>query len=157
MNELVTDNQNLVHAVIHKFYEGRDEYDDLFQIGCIGLWKAAERYDPSRAKFSTFATKYIFNAIGCYLRKKHLATVPLETGIGEGLTIADTITDRTQDVEGVLTKIVISENLKYLSKKQLIILNLMLLGYGTTGIAQMLKVSKQNISALQKIIRNKLR
>lgn len=30
-------------------------YDDAFQIGCLGLMKAARNYDPTRGKFSTLA------------------------------------------------------------------------------------------------------
>ena len=43
---------------------GMFNYDDLFQIGCVGLCKAAETYDPDgRARFSTYAYMLIRNEI----------------------------------------------------------------------------------------------
>ncbi|MDR1321470.1 MAG: sigma-70 family RNA polymerase sigma factor [Gracilibacteraceae bacterium] len=37
--------------------------DDLFQIGCVGLCKAASAYKPGKAKFSTYAYILIRNEI----------------------------------------------------------------------------------------------
>jgi RNA polymerase sigma factor (sigma-70 family) len=39
-------------------------YDDLFQIGCVGLCKAADTYKPDgRGRFSTYAYRLIRNEI----------------------------------------------------------------------------------------------
>jgi RNA polymerase sigma factor (sigma-70 family) len=38
-------------------------YDDLFQIGCVGLCKAAATHTPGRGKFSTYAYMLIRNEI----------------------------------------------------------------------------------------------
>jgi len=38
-------------------------YDDLFQIGCIGLCKAADTYKPGSGSFSTYAYVLIRNEI----------------------------------------------------------------------------------------------
>ena len=34
---------------------GIHTYDDLFQIGCVGLCKAADTYKAGKASFSTYA------------------------------------------------------------------------------------------------------
>lgn len=56
---LVTDNLDLVRHIIHKYcwrYLEFQEYEDLFQIGCLGLVRAALAFDKSRgSKFSTLA------------------------------------------------------------------------------------------------------
>lgn len=57
----------LVGAVIKDHVKNIDKiglftYDDLFQIGCLGLIKAAATYKPD-AKFSTYAYKIIHNDI----------------------------------------------------------------------------------------------
>ena len=43
--------------------------DDLFQIGCVGLMKAVDHFDPTRmVKFSTYAVPMIIGEIRRYLR-----------------------------------------------------------------------------------------
>lgn len=63
-NRLVTDNLGLVHSCCHKFAGRNIEYDDLFQIGCVGLIKAAERFDEEKGFcFSTYAVPVILGEI----------------------------------------------------------------------------------------------
>ena len=62
--KLVTDNLGLVHSCCHRFSGRAVEYEDLFQIGCIGLIKAAERFDESKGFcFSTYAVPVILGEI----------------------------------------------------------------------------------------------
>ncbi len=63
-DELVTRNLGLVHSCCHKFTGKGIEYDDLYQVGCIGLIKAAERFDESLGfQFSTYAVPVILGEI----------------------------------------------------------------------------------------------
>lgn len=78
---LVTDNFNLVHYTLHKYFHinpGHHEYEDLFQEGCIGLIKAAIRFDESRGfQFSTYASHMISGQIRRYKRdKSNLVRIP---------------------------------------------------------------------------------
>ena len=60
----VNDNLGLVHSCAAKFRGRGIEYDDLYQAGCVGLIKAAERYDPGLGnKFSTYAVPVILGEI----------------------------------------------------------------------------------------------
>ncbi len=62
--KLITDNLGLVHACAGKFVGRGIEYDDLFQIGCIGLIKAAKGFDEERGlMFSTYAVPTIIGEI----------------------------------------------------------------------------------------------
>lgn len=69
---MVEENLGLVRAVLSRCVTspgstGIYSYDDLFQIGCIGLCKAAAQYQPGRAVFSTYAyiaiRNHIYNAL----------------------------------------------------------------------------------------------
>lgn len=40
---ILSENLNLVRSIVHRFNYGVYEWDDLFQIGCIGLIKAVDR------------------------------------------------------------------------------------------------------------------
>ncbi|MBO6060486.1 MAG: sigma-70 family RNA polymerase sigma factor [Clostridia bacterium] len=54
--ELIVNNLPLARALARRFSNGGGEPEDLFQIACLGLVKAARRFDPGRgAAFSTYA------------------------------------------------------------------------------------------------------
>ncbi len=62
-------NLRLVLSVIKRFEGSNENADDLFQIGCVGLMKAVDHFDPSRmVKFSTYAVPMIIGEIRRYLR-----------------------------------------------------------------------------------------
>ncbi|MCC0654805.1 MULTISPECIES: sigma-70 family RNA polymerase sigma factor [unclassified Clostridioides] len=69
-NKLFEDNINLVHFIISRYFNyflRKYPYlkEDLFQEGCIGLYKATCCFDERKGKFSTIAFPY---ALG-YLMK----------------------------------------------------------------------------------------
>ncbi len=63
-DELILNNINLVRSVVNKNFNGYDDKEDLFQVGCIGLIKAAENFDADRGfSFSTYAVPVILGEI----------------------------------------------------------------------------------------------
>lgn len=63
-NELIESNVRLVHSCCKRFSGRGIEYDDMFQVGCIGLLKAANGFDSSRGLcFSTYAVPTILGEI----------------------------------------------------------------------------------------------
>ena len=63
-DERIQENTGLVHTCARRFKGRGIEYDDLFQAGCLGLIKAAERFDESRGLcFSTYAVPVILGEI----------------------------------------------------------------------------------------------
>lgn len=68
-NALVEGNLRLVLSVIQRFDRSGENPDDLFQVGCIGLLKAIENFDPTmNVKFSTYGVPMIAGEIRRYLR-----------------------------------------------------------------------------------------
>ncbi|KPV43524.1 RNA polymerase sporulation sigma factor SigF [Alicyclobacillus ferrooxydans] len=66
---LVLCNQRLVWAVVQRFLGRGYDPEDLFQIGCIGLMKAVDKFDLSYdVKFSTYAVPMIIGEIQRFLR-----------------------------------------------------------------------------------------
>jgi RNA polymerase sporulation-specific sigma factor len=66
---LVISNQRLVWSVVQRFLNRGYEPDDLFQIGCIGLMKAIDKFDLSYdVRFSTYAVPMIIGEIQRFLR-----------------------------------------------------------------------------------------
>lgn len=73
-DEIVKHNLKLVLLVLGSIGTNIYNYDDLFQVGCVGLSKAVDVFDSSKNyKFSTFAVAVIRNEILMYLKriKKH--------------------------------------------------------------------------------------
>lgn len=63
-DEFITENMGLVRACVRRFQGRGIEYDDLFQAGCMGLVKAAARFEPERGlRFSTYAVPVILGEI----------------------------------------------------------------------------------------------
>jgi RNA polymerase sporulation-specific sigma factor len=66
---LVKANIGLVAVIVKKFLNRGYEYEDLFQIGCIGLIKALKNFDASfNVKFSTYAVPMIMGEIKRFIR-----------------------------------------------------------------------------------------
>ena len=62
-------NLRLVLSVIKRFSNSNENVDDLFQIGCIGLIKSIDNFNPEiGVKFSTYAVPMIIGEIRRYLR-----------------------------------------------------------------------------------------
>jgi RNA polymerase sporulation-specific sigma factor len=66
---ILQNNLNLVRSIVHRFTNRGYEWDDLFQIGSIGLIKAIERFDSNfSVKFSTYAVPMIIGEIRRFMR-----------------------------------------------------------------------------------------
>lgn len=62
-------NMRLVLSVVQRFTTKKDNVDDIFQVGCVGLIKAMENFDENfNVKFSTYAVPMIIGEIRRYLR-----------------------------------------------------------------------------------------
>ena len=62
-------NLRLVLSFLKRFSNHSENMDDLFQIGCIGLMKSIDNFDPTmEVKFSTYAVPMIIGEIHRYLR-----------------------------------------------------------------------------------------
>ena len=66
---LVEENAGLVRSVARRFLERGTEYEDLLQIGTIGMIKAIRSFSPDRGTaFSTYAVPLIVGEIRRHLR-----------------------------------------------------------------------------------------
>ncbi|HEX3030504.1 MAG TPA: RNA polymerase sporulation sigma factor SigF [Clostridia bacterium] len=66
---MVEKNVGLVWSIVRRFANRGYEMEDLFQIGCIGLIKAINKFDNSfDVKFSTYAVPMIIGEIKRFIR-----------------------------------------------------------------------------------------
>ena len=67
--ELIYGTLRLVLSIIQRFSGRKENVDDLFQVGCIGLIKAVDNFNVELdVKFSTYAVPMIIGEIRRYLR-----------------------------------------------------------------------------------------
>lgn len=68
-DQVVTENVGLVWSIVRRFLGRGHEAEDLYQIGCIGLLKAVDKFDTSfDVRFSTYAVPMITGEIKRFLR-----------------------------------------------------------------------------------------
>lgn len=108
-DRLVSCNLRLVRSMIGRFAHRQVEMEDLFQLGCLGLIRAIDRFDLSQdVRFSTYAVPLILGEIRRFLRDngpikvsrslKELATrarrerESLSTALGREVTIDELAT-----------------------------------------------------------------
>ncbi len=67
--EMICGNLRLVLSIVQRFAGRRENPDDLFQVGCIGLIKAVDNFDMDKeVMFSTYAVPMIVGEVRRYLR-----------------------------------------------------------------------------------------
>src|SRR5689334_7098050 len=60
----------LVKSLARRHSAGGELYEDLVQVGCIGLIKAVDRFDARRAEFGAFVIPNVAGEIKRYLRDR---------------------------------------------------------------------------------------
>ncbi len=68
-DEFAVANLRLVLSVVQRFQNRTNNFDDIFQVGCVGLMKAIDNFDVNLGvRFSTYAVPMILGEIKRYLR-----------------------------------------------------------------------------------------
>ncbi|WP_081771052.1 RNA polymerase sporulation sigma factor SigF [Clostridium ihumii] len=131
LDYLVEMNLPLVSSLSKKFLNRGYEYDDIFQIGCIGLVKAINNFDNSfNVKFSTYAVPMIVGEIKRFLRddgiikvsrsiktiakKIHYDKDTLAKTLGREPTVEELSEFSGIDKEEIITALEASNNMQYL-------------------------------------------
>ncbi len=74
--KLILGNLRLVLSVTCRFNPKHDSIDDIFQVGCIGLIKAIDNFNPDfDVKFSTYAVPMIIGEVKRYQRDNNAVRI----------------------------------------------------------------------------------
>jgi len=170
IEEYVLDNQRLVHYLIKRFDVAPSDYDDVAQIGMMGLIKAAQTFNRSKdIRFATYASRCINNEILMHFRRenRYVGNRSLDEPLNpdsdkEEITLGSIIAspgsnfvELIENIETFLALINIILNLLY-SRERLIMLYKMS-GYKHKTIAQKLGVSRSWVARLENKIKEKLK
>lgn len=68
-DELIQQNSPLIKSIIKRFYGKGLEYDDLYQLGCLGFVKAIKNFNAEfNVKFSTYVVPMVIGEIKRFMR-----------------------------------------------------------------------------------------
>ena len=92
--QFIIENQGLLVSFVNKYclkYLVRFEYDDLCSIAKIGLIKAADTYDESKGKFSTYAYTCMQREFSMFFRR-----LKTRDAIRTDLSLDEALNDETE-------------------------------------------------------------
>lgn len=70
-DEIIIKYTYMAKILAYKFVRSGVDYDDLYQVACMGLMLSVERFDPDRGvQFATFATPTVLGELRKFLRDK---------------------------------------------------------------------------------------
>lgn len=150
IEKLVKDHLRFVHFILKRYrIPENTDYEDMFQIGCVGLVKAAQKFDPTKGiKFTTFSAYAIESEIKKFLRKYRTAkrtgiviSVDQEGEESEG-TLMDLLATFDSVEEEVEARLLYSE----LVRQEPVITMMALEGYNQTEIGRKLGISQSHVS-----------
>lgn len=125
------------------------DYDDLFQIGCIGLWKATQLYDDTKkCKFTTYAVFWIRGELErarAYnmRQKRQLRTKSIEEKLPDGDSY---LGDLLADFSNPEDEVVAADLKEWLLRKDPVLIALRLQGLSQKQIGKKVGLSRQRIS-----------
>ena len=183
MNEkLVLENTQLIHKVIKDmglYYRTKDEYQEFYDSGLLGLINGAKTYDETQSKTGTYLYKCIYNAIARELyvnsmqkrNNKYGKDISIYTKVkeyenGRELTIFDITKDETVNIEEEILRLDRAEKLyKAIDKLDPIEQDYIKKYYGVFGYVQMTgeeiakeyNISRQAVNTRIERIKRKLR
>lgn len=168
--KLVFDNYDLVPFCVNKYFRPKSgEFDDLVQIGRIGLCNAAKTYRASVGLFSTYACSCIRNHIRhefAYRNRKRRIPqhkiVSLDMAVasseeGDVLSLRDTIPVYDDAFDFVITLDALQSAIETLDASDKAIARCLASGGTVREIGAMLSVSSTTAQKRIRRVRNKLK
>lgn len=90
-DRVLTENTALIWSIVRRFLNRGYEGEDLFQIGCIGMLKAIDRFDLEyNVAFSTYAVPLITGEIRRFLRDDGIIKISRTIKENQNKIIAET-------------------------------------------------------------------
>ena len=90
-DRVLTENTALIWSIVRRFLNRGYEGEDLFQIGCIGMLKAIDRFDVEyNVAFSTYAVPLIAGEIRRFLRDDGIIKISRTIKENQNKIIAET-------------------------------------------------------------------
>ena len=132
----------------------RDEYDDMWQAGAIGLCNAARLFDESKGvKFGTYAAVFIYGEMidsgkRSHRQAKQAGDARLEDIVLEDkdvVTLGETVPDR-EDGRAMEAMLILLDTINRIKGRDRMVLEMEIAGYGQDEIARRVGISQPGVS-----------
>lgn len=166
-NRYVIDNMKLVYSILKPF-RCMHNYDDLVQVGTLGMIDALDRMKDNEIHTS-YITRYVKGYVLRYINRVDIAIKPnarakqrIDCGSldkmlsDDGTTFGDMILDDNSLIDDVITKCAYEHMISMLSKKTQKPMLCLLSGYDTTDAAKICGISYERVSQIKKMCDKKL-
>lgn len=164
IDNLITENHNLIYFCLNKW---KMPIDEFYDVAAIGLCKAAQTYDSTRTKFSTYACTCIYNELKQTLRferacmrvqQEHCISLdnPVSNNPDTDVTVIDMLTTQDSTEVSVLSQLAIQNIFELLDNRDRLIITLRVLGYDQSEIAPYVGIHQASVSRKLAKIRKRL-
>lgn len=152
-DKLIEDNMTLVYYLVKRYYPKFLFDEDIIQCGMVGLVKAAQTWDESKSKFSSYSSFCILNEIRQEFirRSKYSTDTSLEKNVCEHLTLGEVLVG-DEDVSEFNLDALYSK----LTDKEKEVFDLKLAGYKQKEIAEKIGCTQQGVSYCMSRIKTKM-
>lgn len=162
--EMVTVNHNLIYGFLKKYHLDVEEW---YGDAAIGLCKAAETFDESKATFGAYSYKCMFNEVMCEKRRRRSQYMIPEDELvyyetecsndaGDTCTILDQLASDTNLEETVESNTAIGEIMDKLNDDEKTVLILTHYGYTQNIISERIGCSQRVVSKIKSRVAKKL-
>lgn len=163
--KLVEDNIKLVNYFINRYYHWIQGSEDAYQLGCLGLVKAAQKWNPERGAFSHFAGLMIRREINqaiqyCnrQMRKADEPVASLDFMLDEDTALSSMISTGEGVEQDVTLKVTLETLLNSINPRHKKVIEMLYFeGLANKEVAKILGVSDQRVRQIELLALNKMR
>ena len=138
-----------IGKVARSFLGYSKDYEELYQISCIGFTKAFNSYKNVKIPFYSFTKLCCATELLKNFRKKRVKTISYNGESCEGKEILDILESDVNLEESIYEKVDTFDSLKVLNDREKEVINLTALGYSQKNIAAKFGLDQSQISRIK--------
>ena len=146
-----------IGKVARSFLGYSKDYEELYQISCIGFTKAFNSYKDIKVPFYSFTKLCCTTELLKNFRKKRVSTVSYNEKSCEGKEILDILESDVNLEENIYEKVDTFDSLKVLNDREREVIDLTALGYSQKNIAAKFGLDQSQISRIKSKAINKFK
>ena len=146
-----------IGKVARSFLGYSKDYEELYQVSCIGFTKAFNSYKDTKVPFYSFTKLCCTTELLKNFRKKRISAMSYNEKSCEGKEILDILESDVNLEESIYEKVDTFDSLKVLNDREKEVINLTVQGYSQKNIAAKFGLDQSQISRIKTKAINKFK
>ena len=138
-----------IGKVARSFLGYSTDYEELYQVSCVGFTKAFNSYKDTKVPFYSFIKLCCTTELLKNFRKKRVNTISYNGESCEGKEILDILESDINLEESIYEKIDVFDSMKVLNNREREVINLTAQGYSQKNIAAKFGLDQSQISRIK--------